>query len=442
VRIQSVLLMCLALTGCSESSSTRAGLDASTLDAAADLLSDAGNDSQANLEPPLFGERTLPGRWWVGDLHVHASGASNDTGGESTPEALKARALEQGLDFLVLTDHSNSTGSDPSTTEEDPLLFNLGPEFPFWGKAAQLSDAQFLMIDGNEMSPTDDGLGYKSRGHIGCYPRNLQTFDPDVAFIDRPRGVVSGADTIEQARAAGCYVTVNHPMGPTSWVAFDWSSRDYDALEVYNGGAGWDFYDDQSLKAYMCDLALGKDVKLVAGSDNHRVAIDYPGSVTNPPLGYPQVRVWAENLEWQELIAGMDAGHVSVSDNHVAFEFDVYSSTGAWLGFGGDTIDVNSAAWFRVRGSTQGAGAKPRVLTIFEVPSGSCDDTRSAEIGPAPEPRVIVVAQKTVDADNDFDFAFGVTLNAGSAYLATLLPEGDRGSMRFGVGLSNAIRVR
>ena len=99
MRIQSVLLMCLALTGCSESSSTRAGLDASTLDAAADLLSDAGNDSQANLEPPLFGERTLPGRWWVGDLHVHASGASNDTGGESTPEALKARALEQGLDF-------------------------------------------------------------------------------------------------------------------------------------------------------------------------------------------------------------------------------------------------------------------------------------------------------------------------------------------------------
>ncbi len=426
----------LVFTGCSENPSTPTALDAST-DVSVDLNADAQMTG-----PPVFGERDLPGRWFVGDFHVHASGASNDTGGESSPEALKAKALELGLDFLVLTDHSNSTGSDASTTDEDPALFNLGPEFPFWEKAAELSDAEFLVIDGNEMSPTDDGLGYRSRGHIGCYPRDLQTFDPNVAFIDRPRGVISGADTIEQAREAGCFVTVNHPMGPTSWVAFDWTSRDYDALEVYNGGAGWDFYDDQTLKTYMCDLALGKDVKLLAGSDNHRVGIEYPGSVTNPPLGFPQVRVWAESLSWPKIVAALDAGHVSVSDNNVAFEFDVYSGDGTWLGFGGDSIDANAAAWLRVRGSSQGANGKPRVLRIVEIPAGSCVDTRSADIAPAPEPQVIVINQELLNADKDFDFAFPVTLKAGSAYLATLLPEGDRGSMKFGVGLSNAIRAR
>lgn len=96
-------------------------------------------------------EADLPGEWLLGDFHVHATGASNDTGGDSWPADIKRVAKERGLDFLVLTDHSNSTGSDASTTEEDPALFNQGPEFPYWDLCDSLSEAgTFLMIDGNE----------------------------------------------------------------------------------------------------------------------------------------------------------------------------------------------------------------------------------------------------------------------------------------------------
>ena len=86
-------------------------------------------------------EVPAPGEWLEGDFHVHSTGASNDTGGESWPEVIAAKAKEQGLFFVVLTDHSNSTGSDVSTTDEDPALFNMGPEFMYWERAAELSKA-------------------------------------------------------------------------------------------------------------------------------------------------------------------------------------------------------------------------------------------------------------------------------------------------------------
>ena len=67
--------------------------------------------------------------WYASDLHVHATGASNDTGGESWPAAIKVVAQARGLDVVILTDHSNSAGSDPHSLDEAEALFNLGPEF-------------------------------------------------------------------------------------------------------------------------------------------------------------------------------------------------------------------------------------------------------------------------------------------------------------------------
>jgi hypothetical protein len=121
------------------------------------------------------------GQWYRGDLHVHATDASNDTGGDSYPSDIKQKAQEAGLDFVVLTDHSNSTGSDPDTTYEDPALFNMGPEFPYWDSAAMLTDlGNFLMICGNELSPRHPGS--EPTGHIGCLPFNLNTFDQNYVF--------------------------------------------------------------------------------------------------------------------------------------------------------------------------------------------------------------------------------------------------------------------
>src|SRR5690625_3732232 len=107
------------------------------------------------------------GEWLPGDLHVHSTDASNDTGGDSTPEAIAQEAQELGLFFVVMTDHSNSTGSDTTTTDEDPELFNQGPEFVHWDKAKELSIAhEFILVSGNEISPVDVDEKEIGRAHV------------------------------------------------------------------------------------------------------------------------------------------------------------------------------------------------------------------------------------------------------------------------------------
>lgn len=394
------------------------------------------NDVDASNELEL-GPRLRPGRWYVGDFHVHATGASNDTGGDSTPERIKEVMTQLGMEFVVLTDHSNSTGSDPSTREEDPELFNQGPEFPFWERAAELSDANFLMIDGSEMSPTADGVGNFPVGHIGCYPRDLRTFDPNVAFMDRPRGEITGAQTIEQARDAGCYVTLNHPFGPVSWVAFDWTSFDYDAVEIYNGGLGWDPVDRGALDAYMCDISQGRRITALAGSDNHRINEPFPGGVLDAPPGSPQTYVWAQNLAWDELVESLDRGHVTVSDSNMPLEFDIFAADGTWLAMPGDDVDAGQAKWARITGQTKHTD-KDRLLQIFEIVPNACEDLRVTGQLIHPIPNHQIVFERTVPPDTQFEEVIPVEFKAGHAYMAVLLPVREI-SRSYGVGYTNPV---
>ena len=134
--------------------------------------------------PPNLGERTRTGVWYAGDLHVHATGASNDTGGDSFPETIRDVAILRGLDFVVLTDHSNSTGSDPTTRDEDPALFNSGPEFPFTERAASVPaifDAGWQRV---KSRLSRHGV---TQGHIGCIPRPGPGFD-DAVYRSSARG--------------------------------------------------------------------------------------------------------------------------------------------------------------------------------------------------------------------------------------------------------------
>ena len=101
------------------------------------------------------------GQWYAGDFHVHTSVASSDTRYpdghvESFPETIRRVAIERGMSFVVLTDHSNAAGSRVDTQVEDGRLWNHGPEFPLWDTAAQLSTRDFLLIDGTEFSPVSN----------------------------------------------------------------------------------------------------------------------------------------------------------------------------------------------------------------------------------------------------------------------------------------------
>jgi len=352
------------------------------------------------------------GSWYAGDMHVHATGASNDTGGDSYPEDIKRVAMERGLDFVVLTDHSNSTGSDVTTTDEDPALFNQGPEFPYWDSAAFYSDNNFLMIDGNEISPVNPD-NFIPTGHIGCIPMDLNTFNKDYVFTDRPKGTVNGENILHQATVAGCFKILNHPYAITRWIAYDWTSYDYDAIEIWNGTAGFDqFGDEYAYHAWICDLLAGRQVTPIGSSDCHRVKTAPPGSGLNPALGYPSTAVFAQSLTWNNIMHGLKKGDVAIFEGESRLYINDYTEDKCHA-YGNDIY------WIRLRGKAD-SKLQDAVLKLYFYTS--CTDTRP-NIDDYPVAAGTVEHEVTLTPGESFDIAVEVTGGKG-IYNATLKGSG------------------
>lgn len=419
--VSSLLLFALA---CGDDDASDAAVDAA-IDAGADTLEDVGADTSVDAGPVDLGlmpsemlgfEDDPAGAWYPGDVHVHATGASNDTGGDSFPEDIKTRAMEEGLYFVVLTDHSNSTGSDVTTTEEDPDLFNMGPEFPYWDTAAALSEpGTFLMIDGNEISPVADGeVPTEPTGHIGCLPADLDTFDRSGAFTDRPRGTVTGGNVLMQARERGCYTVLNHPYADAIWTSFDWTDSGvmnwgYEAMEVWNGTLSFRDDDAMAYDAWRCDLLAGRQVTPIGASDCHRIFTAAPGRLFDPAIGYPRTYVWATGDTWTDIIAGLRSGIVSIGEGESFVTIDGYADDGA-------RAEDASMAWLRLRIRVDEA-AGPATLRIARA--FGCDDPRPTS-RPAPIIDEEVLLEVEVDRAFEEDAALAVDGEPG-VYTATFI---------------------
>ena len=250
-------------------------------------------------------EVTLPtGEWLAGDLHVHSSVGSNDTDGKGSIEALGPAMQRAGLDWIVLTDHSNSTGSmDCEDVEDCP---NQGPE----GTPGAWPENVYM---GSELSPVAAlGAPNEPTGHIGCISPKGAGFASSIVFEDRPTGAVSGGDVLSQCRAADGFAILNHPYGPAPWVAYDWTSENYDAMEIYNGGARFDATDAQAVVKWEQDLATGRKVIPVGGSDSHQWGQTDPTDLLAPPLGWPLT--WVHVRAGESPLDALLAGRVVITE--------------------------------------------------------------------------------------------------------------------------------
>lgn len=388
------LVVLVLLVGCDD--------DDPSVDGGFDGGFDAGAPIGETVDPATLDlEADPPGEWLAGDLHVHATGASNDTGGDSFPEDIKRVAMERGLYFVVLTDHSNSTGSDPSTQDEDPALFNMGPEFTYWDRAAELSEpGTFLMIDGNEMSPVAEGdRPSDPTGHVGCVPPDLDTFDRGGAITDRPRGTVTGGETLAQARARGCFSVLNHPWG-APWTSFDWTSFDYDAMEIWNGTAGLDGSDESGFDAWRCDWLIGRRVTGIGASDNHRVNQEPPGDPLNPALGFPRTHVFAADRTWGAIVAGMRAGLTAIGEGGSEVFLDGYAADGSRSA---------DAQWIRLRGQLS---EQARSVRLTLTRATACTDTRADDREP-PTLTEELLLERDIETGTSFDVAIAVDVTPG-----------------------------
>ncbi len=402
--------------------------------------------------------------WYAGDFHVHTSVGSNDTrlpdgSLQSFPETIAVKAAEIGLDFLVLTDHSNSAGSVTWTTVEYGDRWNSGPEFPLWDTAAALSSASFLMVDGSEISPVSTlkadecidcstaGTGDLSPvGHVGCIPLDLETFDRTGAFRDRPPGDVNGDETVRQCHERGGFAIVNHPfVSGTPWMVFDWTTYDYDALEIWNGGVGWDLYDVMAYEGYLCDRLQGRHTVAVGGSDNHRTLLPYEDTVqlsSGPPLGLPMTSILSPSFTWTDLTAGLVAGRIVVHEKDTFVEFRIFDGAGAYVGTVGDRaapgrVAEGAQVWIR------GKAPLARDLQIHHVAPDSCVDPRTPGTLKAPEVETTVVYEEAVcagDAPCDFERKVRLDLQPG-LYFAVVGPFRTAGINARDLAITNVFTV-
>jgi hypothetical protein len=421
-------------TGCTTSAPTSPVTDAATAD-----VHDAFDDRLPALPHPV-------GRWAAGDLHVHSTGASNDTRGQSFPADIARVARSRGLSWVVLTDHSNSTGSDVNTRSEDPARFNRGPEFPYADVCAQLSvPGVFVMVDGNEVSPVwslDNDAGVaEPRGHLGCIPpadlAGFRARTSMVAFTDRPPGAVRGGDNIAAIHSLGAWAVLNHPHSVAPHIAYDWSSFEYDAVEVWNGTAGYDPGDEAARLSWLCDLASGRNVVLVGGSDCHETAVAYPGGATNPALGFPTTSVYTSEVSWNAIAGALRAGHVTV---HSAGSF-----VALWMArdampaaMPGDRVTVRTSETLTFE--MEGTAAVAMTVSLWRTAAGTCRDTRRAgtSVVPAITPERVF---ETNVSPGVFRVFARVPASAGVSHLHAELHAQGAAGFETDVGLTHAIRV-
>ncbi|MBI5526543.1 MAG: hypothetical protein HY897_09420 [Deltaproteobacteria bacterium] len=356
-----------------------AGTDARGPDAGGDKTDGGVDAAQADVWSFDAG-----GVWLAGDMHVHATGASHDTDDLSHPADIKRVALERGLQFVVLTDHSDATGCAKGKIA--PECMNVGPEFPYWDEAAALSEpGVFLMADGNEVSPIQaekkGDPGYppnEPRGHLGCVPKDLKTFGgtaPGFAFVDRPVGEVSGGQNVQVIHDIGGLAVVHHPFNIAVWTEYDWTSMEYDAIEIWNGGLRFDDGDLDGMNAWLCDWSQGKKTVPTGSSDCHRVGTPLESDdLMDVALGQARTSVYARDFTWPGVIEGLNAGHVAVHDFDNMIELWALDEAGEFLGMPGDEIDLPAGETIRfvIRGH-QRRGAS---VLLSAVRPGSCEDHR------------------------------------------------------------------
>jgi len=270
---------------------------------------------------------------------------------------------------------------------------NQGPAFPTHGIARAGSGAGLEMVTGVELSLVESLEGtLLPTGHVGCLPRSGAAFASETrAFVDRPAGTIPGSGALDWCHEVGGLAIVNHPFALAPWIEFDWTGDDFDGLEIYNGGSGFDMGDQESLRAWMCDVAEGRQPVAVGASDSHMASAPSPPEVVGQQsLGWPSTWLWTEGDHVDELLGALASGRTVVADPWAWVDLRVRAG-GAAVG-PGDSLRqaLDLPVEVRIEARARQAG---RVVELLDLRGACVEDGRwDAGTAPVVEPQVLFSA--------------------------------------------------
>lgn len=158
--------------------------------------------------PPL---PRLP-NWYRGDMHYHTAYTDNPAERGHPLPVTKQAAIQTGLDWVVLADHS---------TELDPERYAEALR-----EVAALRDGQFMFIRGEELTLVSAKEGLLGTVHLVALPppddpdRGVAQADSDSLLMTGDGSLASPAMPLKEAladiNAAGAFAYAAHPFDPIS----------------------------------------------------------------------------------------------------------------------------------------------------------------------------------------------------------------------------------
>ncbi|MGH3378186.1 MAG: CehA/McbA family metallohydrolase [Actinoallomurus sp.] len=266
--------------------------------------------------------------WYRGDMHLH----SVHSDGAWLPEQIVAGAHQNGLDFIVSTEHNTSSAAG------------------IWGHHAR---DDLLIIDGEEITTRN--------GHYTALGL------PPGTWIDwRYRAVDAAIPRfLKEIHRHGALAVAAHPFCPFVGCQWKFGYGQLDAIEVWNGP--WTPDDEASLQMWNGLLVEQRHwVPAVGDSDSHK-----EGQV----IGLPQNVVLADDLERGAILSAVKAGRLYVAESSsVSMSFG--AAAGSRTAGIGERLGAGPADEVTVSVRTEGvATGVIRLFTdegqVFEGPVGA-----------------------------------------------------------------------
>lgn len=217
---------------------------------------------EVTFEISLIEERR---RWLAGDTHSHTTNSD----GKLTYQEIALKARKKGLDFLILTDHNNTTEGLGM-----PRVNGL------------------TVIRGLELT--------SYFGHINMFGL-AKPFSGTFAFNNKEEFLKLNAE----AKDNGAVQSLCHPLCTLCPWKMDLNGVIFDLIEVWNGPMRKD--NLRCIEFWDGMLRAGKKIPMLGGSDFHR---DY---VITDLLAEPTTRVYVKSASAEDILEALKQGRSVVT---------------------------------------------------------------------------------------------------------------------------------
>lgn len=258
------------------------------------------------------------GSFYKANLHCH----TNVSDGKLTPSETKALYLRHGYSIIAFTDHEVLIPQHDKLSDDTFLALNahelelIEPGNGREHKERQRCHLCIIALEPNNVTQTCWHRSKYLWGNAATH-RDEVKFDesqPDYVRLYSARGV---NDVIRRARAAGFWVTYNHPI---------WSMEDpeqflkyegFNALEIYNHSSVVHGWDDDVPQIYDSFLKKGAKLFCVATDDNH-CGRPEGHSRFDACGGFTMIK--ADKLDYRTVTRAMEAGSFYSSNGPLIHE--------------------------------------------------------------------------------------------------------------------------